>query len=417
MLSVGGSPQPLRTAITGHTWDRVHFVVSEAVHGGVSSGAMVEDKEILYSSTTGERGPGLRHLVGAPKSIGITAIRPDDLDSALARIDAALAAELRAGHRVTVDYTGGTKTMTAAMVLAATAHEGVALQFMSGNRPDLRQVSAGSEKPVEMPGDMVGLARLFASARSFTTRRNYGAALAVMKQAERALQNRRGGKLPKSWTSRIAHWQEWLSVLDLWDRFEHDKAWRRWQKAHEQGKDWAEAFADAGFAARLECLAGSAGKPTSELLEDLWLNAQRRADLGLYDDAMARLYRLAEATVQTFLAREEIDTAAVRPEQLAPKLRAKLDDGRSPTVKLSLSDARAQLRHIRPTSPLLTAWPDGLPDWQGQRNNSILAHGFKPINAKDYERATEWFRQGLYQCWTGLLKRKIADQLPDQLPA
>lgn len=152
------------------------------------------------------------------------------------------------------------------------------------------------------------------------------------------------------------------------------------------------------------------------MLEDLWLNAQRRAALGLYDDALARLYRLAEATVQTYLAREGIDTASVSFDRLSPRLREKLQNDRCATAKLSLSDARAQLVWLVPDCALFKAWPDGLPDWQGTRNNSILAHGFKPVSGEGYQAAQRWFQQKLLPCWHELLGRPLLDQLPDTLP-
>ncbi|MCC6305467.1 MAG: hypothetical protein IT545_09755, partial [Rhodobacteraceae bacterium] len=289
MLSVGGSPQPLRRAIERGAWERVHFVVSDAAKGAPSSRVMVEAEAIDHAprSETASPGPGLGHLPATPPGYGVTAVPHDNLDRALAAIDAALAAAIGKGGRVAVDYTGGTKTMTAAMVFAATAHEGVRLRFMSGRRPDLHRVEAGSEAPVVMPGELIGLARLFAAAPTFVGRRSYAAALDVITEAGAALARGRGARLPASWRKRIDARGGWLRAMAAWDRFDHAAARESLRDGPEAGHPGAGGFAAGGFAARLEALAATPSRPVPELLEDLWLNAARRAALGQFDDAVA----------------------------------------------------------------------------------------------------------------------------------
>jgi CRISPR-associated protein (TIGR02710 family) len=430
MLSVGGSPQPLRTAIEGGCWGRLHFIVSAAEAGTASSRDMVEGQQINYAQRgeTPRPGPGLRYLMAPPAGIAITEVPPDNLDRALSVIDAALAAEIAAGHRVTVDYTGGTKTMTAALVLAATGHEGTALQFMSGQRPDLRQVVPGSEKAVEMPGELLGLARLFAAARAFVARRNYGAALDVIGDVKLTMSRLRGLRAPRSWNLRIERWRAWLTVMHEWDRFGHAAALNHWRNAHESGEAWADTFAAEGFAGRLGSLAKAGNHPTPELLEDLWLNAERRANLGQYDDAVARLYRLAEACVQCRLWTEHrIDTGNVDPAQLSEEERLRAQprrdrDGRDYYV-LALTDALRLLGRKTPQDPVVACWPvDGAgafanPDWQGSRNHSILAHGFRPLGEQDWKAAVRWFKQRRAALWEQALGRPTGGQLPNVLPA
>ena len=432
VASVGGSPQPVRSAIEGARWERVHFVVSEAPGGGsTSSRPMVDYVETFYrqprGADPGERGPGLRHLPACPRDIAITGVPADDLDTALAKIDAALTAELSAGRSVTVDYTGGTKTMTAAMVLAATAHEGVRLQFMSGRRADLRQVEAGSEAPVEMPGALIGLARLFATARSFVRTHNYGAALAVMREAKSALRRDGVARPPKSWNSRIAMWTAWIAMMEAWDRFAHREAAELLAKARNGNSSWVPSFEAAGLHDRLEVLAASNGRPTPALLEDLWLNACRRAALGLHDDAVARLYRLAEACVQSRLwTLHGIDTARVEPGQLTDEERrlagARQDRKGRDVHVLPLMQALTVLRRLDPGDPVVACWPvrdDGAfdhPPWQAARNNSILAHGFRALSAEDWKVAHGWFDERRAALWEAALGRVTAAQLPSKLP-
>ncbi len=429
MLSVGGSPQPLRRAIEAGAWARVHFVVSGAATGARSSRSMVEDDEIDYApqGAPARPGPGLGHLAATPPGYGLTQVPPDDLDRALAAIDAALAAEIGAGRQVTVDYTGGTKTMTAAMVLAATAHEGVRLQFMSGRRPDLHRVEPGTEAAVAMPVELIGLARLFATARAFVGRRNYAAARDVITGADDALAGGRAARPPASWRKRIAAWGGWLATMAAWDRFDHAGALRSLQHGLDCGHLWAEGLAAGGFAARLEALAATAGNPDPVFLEDLWLNAGRRAALGQFDDAVARLYRLAEAAVQCRLwSRHGVRTGDVDPAVLReaglplPEVR-ETRDGRETSV-LALTPALDLLRALDRSDAVAAFWLDNAggrflaPPWQGERNRSILAHGFRPLGEADWKKARDWFGARRRAFWEDALGRPTAPQLPDRLP-
>jgi len=332
------------------------------------------------------------------------------------------------GNEVTLDYTGGTKTMTAAMVLAGTANERITLQFMSGCRSDLHQVEAGSEGPVEMPRELIGLGRLFSVARSFVENRNYSAALAVIEQAANITRKKLHISPPKSWRVRINTWKDWLYTLDAWDRFDHQEAMSSWKKAYDQDTNWAMQFKMDGLSDRLRSLSESAGKPTPEILEDLWLNAKRRAALGVYDDGLARLYRLAEATVQGKLwTCHQINTGRIDPQRLTEDEFAKASKRKDPKsgeeyCLLPLWDSLLLLQRLDRSDPVVDAWPrsqDGNfinPEWQLGRNQSILAHGFRATHKNEYEKAEKWFRQHLLLVWQEMLNRKISSQLPNQLP-
>jgi len=422
ILSVGGSPAPLRLTIGSRPWARVVFVVSDGSGGSPSSRTQVENPE------TGE---GLRHLPACPQDISIVEVPPDDLDRALSLVDAALSAELAHGVPVTVNYTGGTKTMTAALVLAGTAHEGVRLEFVAGERRDLSQVRAGTEQLTEMPGHLLGAANLFALARAETGRRAYGAARAVVAQIGTGFEQARSSGLrpPKSWRQRCDAWNRWLSVLEAWDRFDFAAAGKALDEGLKQGAPWARPLDEEGFGARLRALAEEARQgPGPALCEDLWLNAGRRADLGLYDDAIARLYRLAEAAVQARLNRCHGigDTGAVPrdrvPEQIAAGCHVRTDPRTGQeVVALPLFRALALLAHLDPGDGLAAAWPHDVqgfatPDWQRGRNRSILAHGFRPAGREDWEKARAWFDERRKAFWEGLLGRETAAQLPSILP-
>ncbi|EPX84344.1 CRISPR-associated protein family [Rubellimicrobium thermophilum DSM 16684] len=431
ILSVGGSPEPLRHSIASRPWARVVFVVSEATGGGASSRGQVEDAEIVYNKEKGTRGPGLRHLPECPRDVGIVAVPPDDLDRALALVDGCLAREVGQGRAVTVNYTGGTKTMTAALVLAGAAYDGVRLEFVSGQRPDLVQVRAGSEHITEMPRHLLGAANLFALARAQAGRRAYGAALGIVDEIGRLFGAvpSGGAEPPASWRQRQQTWRDWLAVLEGWDRFAFAEAARTLAHGLARKAPWAQALENEGVGPRLRALAEEVKTgPGPALCEDLWLNAQRRAELGLYDDAIARLYRLAEAGVQARLNRLHriADTGAVPrgmvPEDIAAGCSLRRDPKTgAETVALPLYRALLLLRQLDPGDVLAKVWPCddrgfATPEWQRQRNHSILAHGFRPATEEDWKKARAWFEARRGPFWEELLGRATAPQLPDRLP-
>jgi len=402
-LSVGGSDQPLRSSLREGRPDMVVFVVSDGSDGSESSKTAAEK---LYEAE------------GCPECRKILSVPPDDPDNALATIEPVLSRLIANGADITVDYTGGTKSMTSAMVVAATALEGVRLQFMAGRRRGLDQVEDGTEKPLDIPVKLIGLSQTFGSVRAFIQRRNYGAARLILGEIGGTL-SRQKVKVPRAWRKKVEEWNKWVTIFDEWDRFDHAKAWDKLQDGLEKNAPHAIWFEGQGIAylSRLEKLAGSRNLPSYERLEDLWLNAERRAKLGMYDDAVARLYRLMEAAVQTRLWIEhEIETDKVPigrlPQSLLQKHRPKYD---STSVKLPLRDSIELLEQLNPKDRLPKIM-EPHPQWQRDRNYSILAHGFTPLARDKWKKARSWFQQRSAVLWMDRLGRTASDQLPDSLP-
>jgi len=403
MLSVGGSDQPLRSSLREGRPDIAVFVVSDGSDGSESSRSQAEK---LYDA---EGCPERRRMLGVP---------PDDPDKALAAIEPELSRLIADGADVTVDYTGGTKSMTSAMVIAATSHESVRLQFMAGRRRSLDQVEDGTERPLDIPTELIGLSQTFGTVRAFIDRRNYGAARLILGEIAGTL-SRQKVKVPRAWRKKVEEWNKWVSIFDEWDRFNHAKAWDKLQDGLGKNTPHATWFEGQGVAylSRLEKLAGSGNLPSYERLEDLWLNAERRAKLGLYDDAVARLYRLMEAAVQTRLwIGHEIKTNEVPIDRLPPSLLHKhRPKGDSTSVKLPLQDSIELLECLNPNDRLSRTM-EPHPSWQRNRNHSILAHGFTPLTQNEWKKARSWFQQRSAVLWEDRLGRTASDQLPDSLP-
>ena len=160
---------PLRKSITTDAWVRVI---------------------LLPSDMTEEFAERLRNGMETVDAV----IRPlparaeNDADRAYAHFDAVLSEVLRATppHRVVVDFTRGTKAMSAAVVLAATRREVPYLRYITGRRDQRGMVQAGSEKVRQIRTTVAAGHRRLDLARDLMLRGNFPAAEAVMPAGSRA---------------------------------------------------------------------------------------------------------------------------------------------------------------------------------------------------------------------------------------
>ena len=154
LCTVGGAHQPILKAIESTAPRYVCFFCTGRDPGTRQPGSIVQvtGKGTVIKAGFGDSGPTLPNI---PAQAGLDADRyedrtipADDLDGAFLTIHA-IAAELAErfpGARFVADYTGGTKTMTAALVCAALERDDVELQLIAGAGPDLIRVEDGTER-------------------------------------------------------------------------------------------------------------------------------------------------------------------------------------------------------------------------------------------------------------------------------
>jgi CRISPR-associated protein (TIGR02710 family) len=326
ICTVGGSPQPVATALRVLRPEVVWFLVSDG-KSGESSQCQVEDEEIDYDRERGIRGPSLKRAEGCPPVTKVLPIPADDPDQAyaLCRSHFVEARRNYPDHHLIADYTGGTKSMTGALLMAAFAEPGVEVQFMAGERADLVQVKTGSEKPQRMSADFIMAERDFAAAEQAVDAYDYAAALRLLDNLHHRLR-RTSTKPPVFFCYHVESARAWTRIMADWDAFRHGRAAeaaRREQTRARTNADTLNLHADAAEMARraqgrsiwlssalersghldplLTLGDRQEGVPGWDLCADLWLNALRRAERARYDDAVARLYRLVEAAAQAWL--------------------------------------------------------------------------------------------------------------------
>jgi CRISPR-associated protein (TIGR02710 family) len=279
ILTVGTTREPLEVALSEHAPEGVVFLASQASHPVAA--------ELLR-----DYGASFRHHT----------LLLEDAESLLEAYQKALLALRKAleweAKAIVADLTGGTKPMAAGLTLALTGR-GVVFSYVGGERrdPETGRVLSGHERLrlLEDPTARFGLREWAGFTRAWNAL-NLGMALSELE----SLLSR---PLSPSEARFYRAMQGVVEGLMEWDRFRHQEALKRLSAHLPVALAVAEAWGHGskvrvlkGLEAllpHLQSIVEAGEKPTFPLLQDLLANAERRAALGRFDDALARLYRLA----------------------------------------------------------------------------------------------------------------------------
>ncbi|QXP83825.1 TIGR02710 family CRISPR-associated CARF protein [Methylococcus sp. Mc7] len=412
ICTVGGSHQPILTAIRELNAHFVCFVCSDtdAATGRPGSSVQVTGRGAVIKAKPDDDKPTLSNI---PVQAGLEAERyevrlvpADDLDQVYNVCRQALK-DLHGRYpdaAIHADYTGGTKTMTAGLTLAAIEDERVELQLVTGGRVDLIRVRNGYESAA--PANIEAI-------RQQASMRPHLDAWARFAYAE-AEAGLRSLPTPRSLVLRaqLNRARDLSAAFAAWDRFDHTGAISRLE--HYAGTLPKETASLLGI---LRGLAdGRAAKGPAAQLLDLYRNAERRASQGRYDDAVARLYRLLEWTAQWLLQRHcGVETSNL-PQDFAPRIAPNRDGKRQAglfeawrLVGEKTSGPMAEFIHLRQAQLL---------DHLKVRNGSILAHGFEPIRRDAWDSFHQWLESGfipdLLRETAAVGIRNMPPQLPDR---
>ena len=401
LCTVGGSPEPIVRTIRSLGPAYVCFFCTDAdpATGKAGSREQVEEQGIAAQA-------GLED-----DCFEICVVPADDMDGAYVKMREAAARLADRGERLVANYTGGTKTMTAALVCAALEREDVALQLVSGARPSLDEVQSGTEEILAASVDRLRLSRAMSRHLDAWSRFAYSEAIAGLDaiKIDAGNQDRQRPTFARTLSA----------VFARWDDFDHNGAWERLDPFRKNlWKCYPRLWSNLESLRRKK-------EPRTDLLRlwDLWRNAERRAAQGRHDDAVARWYRLVEWTAQWLLRRKPGEETADFPPDLLPRC---LDVRPAPDgkIKLGLTDAWCvvadQYEHEAP-GRFHRDHAEVLRDLLKERNESILAHGFKPVTAEDWRRVRAFTEQRFLPMLRAAaneanLELKEPEQLPTHAP-
>jgi len=398
IVTVGGSPQPIITAVKTLKPDRTIFLCSE----GSTSQVIGEDKpcEIRKAGKIVDR------LANLPRVLELgSSFRPerdlitiDDLDNPSECYGCAstiIRELLTEGGQIMADYTGGTKTMSLALGMAAMDY-GIELYLTTTSRKDLIRVSAG-ESTEMISTSLINVERKVEQFLPLLLRQyDYTAAISQLESLLHSF------PLLKESKTKIRRLRDLCRAFEAWDQFKHEEAWGflssylQYPEVRPYGiylKRIIQSRADIDT--DFDTTNGIKGHGF-EIVQDLIMNAERRATRHRYDDAVGRLYRALELLVQIHLLRNhDIRTADVDINNIPYNLRDEYE-------KLRYAHNNNQIRlSFRQSYRLLGVFEDDLlnrlyeenakkiEDILTVRNNSLFAHGFKPISDADCHRLND----------------------------
>ena len=380
ILTVGTTREPLEVALSEHAPEGVVFLASQASHPVAA--------ELLR-----DYGASFRHHT----------LLLEDAESLLEAYQKALLALRKAleweAKAIVADLTGGTKPMAAGLTLALTGR-GVVFSYVGGERrdPETGRVLSGHERLrlLEDPTARFGLREWAGFTRAWNAL-NLGMALSELE----SLLSR---PLSPSEARFYRAMQGVVEGLMEWDRFRHQEALKRLSAHLPVALAVAEAWGHGGkvrvlkgleaLLPHLQSIVEAGEKPTFPLLQDLLANAERRAALGRFDDALARLYRALELAVEADLQErlgftlkdpktwpkgfpESLRERILKPKGLMDLLEAAFDldlaFGQRGTLAQRLYGEKNRLQALLQ-----------------KRHGSILAHGTRPVEQEDYERLRDF---------------------------
>ena len=332
----------------------------------------------------------------------------NDADRAYAHFDAVLSEVLQATppYRVVVDFTRGTKAMSAALVLAATRREVPHLRYITGRRDQRGMVQAGSEEVRQIRTTVAAGHRRLDLARDLMRRGNFPAAEAVMPDPEHPF----AGVFPHDLIRVAGAVRTVARFYSAWDRLDYAAAsgvtvaeaptdeWRGlWPTS--TARDWVRVLArevdrsDTGaMAARLR-----------RLVIDLLANGERRLRQGQHEDALVRAYRVLELIGQARLFDQGLDSGDLDRNhpavlRLQRKIETKNQDPLSTSRNGALQAGRFQVARLLkdcadPLAKRLLTFEQEALLKPSLRNDSVLIHGFVARAPEDSDSLRGLFRK------------------------
>jgi CRISPR-associated protein (TIGR02710 family) len=295
-----------------------------------------------------------------------------------------------------VDFTTGTKVMSAALASVALMYNLSSLTYVYGQRDENGRVISGTEKIMSLePLRIILDIKEKKDIPAYFDVYQFNACLETLKELkahERIFSHKE--------LERINELENLIIGFQEWDRFNHKQAKEILSKVKKFKLEKQIGFLDElieerkSLSKKFPELKGKI--PTHHLIVDLFSNAERRAEEGNYDDAVARLYRVIEMICQFVLLNEfKIDSSNVDIDKLKDRLskdqieeyQRKMDE--EGKVKLGLKEDLDLIIKLDPKnqiSQLCSEVEDDLKECLSFRNNSILAHGFDPVHKDEYEK-------------------------------
>jgi len=387
IISVGGTPEPLIESIKNRCPDFVYFIASQETNPII--GKIVENTNLD---------------IGKYRSAII-----DDAESIIEayEISRDIIRKIKKEYptaRIFINHTGGTKSMSAGIVLAGSEY-GCSFVYVGGEKRDKGGVGIVTEgmivKDEQYPYYLIAEKNL-TRAIDYFNRYQYDTSINILKSIiDRLVDDSEKSKQLQITATILI---DFIILIKNIDRFRFRKIEYRGQNRYALGivNDVIKRLEMVGFSSDIlrniddylkiskDYFRGLQEGDPKIILCELINNAERRISEGKYDDAIARLYRAFELIAQIKLQEYGLDDLSDKKFTLkdlenrgvdVEKYKDCVDE--KGKLKLGLKKKFELLKDL--------GW-DNADDiylenkkiWEllSKRNNSIMAHGLEPIDMK-----------------------------------
>lgn len=291
--------------------------------------------------------------------------------------------------RIVVDFTSGTKPMSAAAFALAISRQADAVSYVVGPRDTTGRATESTEAVSFAPELVLAHRQLRMAAEHF----NAGSYAAARDVAEQYLKL---ADMPDDKLREQARGVHYIAAAyEAWDRFDWKHAAHNFRQVEREWPGWTWVDSPEQLAANYELVRTveadrKGSRYSTAMLADLLGNIDRCCARSDWDDAVARLYRACELTAQKVLFDAYGQASGnIAPEKLPSGLqqeyRERKPDGGP--LKLGLKSAYRLLDELgdRLGSEFYSRYgrdkPGPLCALLARRNDSLLAHGIQPIDA------------------------------------
>jgi len=278
---------------------------------------------------------------------------------------------------IVVDFTSGTKAMSAGLAVAAITMDIENFSYISGKRVG-GKVAKGTEKILSRRIYKIISDNKLKIVRSLFNNYQFDACLDILLHD---LKKKFG---EQEFHEILKEYENVCYAFSAWDRFNHNEA---------KKKLLVTCKLDLNLADNIDFLNGLVSSQDKiYAIVDLLANAERRGEEGKYDDALARLYRTIELIAQYRLqSKYNVDCGNVDLNKTPVISREWLLENRNSEeiIKLSMHHDYRLLKDFNDELGMHFSGDEKLKSYLGARNSSILAHGLTPVKRNHYNNLLE----------------------------
>jgi len=405
ILSVGGACEPIVTSIKNHQPDQVFFICSDdSSTGNKGSYITVNNTGKVCGREPNKKDSIVQQLnldENKFKIIKLEQDGEDNLDSIFEIIKNTIDQINNnfPDSEIIMDYTGGTKSMSAGMILASLQSKNIYVSAVTGIRQDLIKVIDKTESVNFVNTNPILIERQLSILNDLIANYDYASGQKIISNI---LANYK--KLKKETVIKLKKYENIVKAFNAWDKFDHDTACeilRIWRKEFikyiiplESIRKTRETILNVNSTDNTKYI-------DFNIVIDLINNAERKSFQNRYDDAVGRIYRAMELFAQLYLLKHyKIKTSNIKLELLPEKIREeyKLMEDDKGKIRIGLMEAYELIYKIgnNPIAEIFKNKKGVILNNLEIRNASLLAHGFKPINEDDYNK--------VYKSHVGFLK-------------